>query len=301
MGATPLVLSFLSLGALRWIRRPEARRLVIFMQVVLAAIVFMTLRPSVWVWDSISLARFAQFPWRYFSLAIPALAILAGSVLAGEGAEEQPVEAAGWPRWAALAVLIAALLLSSYPYIQAEIEEPAEGPVSLAGLMRFQRTADEMTGSTIWTEVIPSWSPMADVFMLGEEITTKVDYSWVPQNETLAVDSRELDSVHEKVWVWAGAEGQKVRFYRFYYPGWKAYILDEETEQVLYEAEIETTGPQGLITVPVPQGRHFLLLRFEDTLVRVVGKILSGLTLAGLILLFVLRRVLGFGGGRRHA
>jgi hypothetical protein len=299
LGAVPLALSLLSLGALRGIRRREARWLVIFMQATLVSVVFMTLRSSVWVWESISLARFAQFPWRYFSLALPPLAILAGSVLAGE--HEQPEAPAGWPRWVALATLIAALLLSSFPYIQAEIQEPAEGPVSLAGLMRFQHMADEMTGSTIWTKEIPAWSPMADVFMLGEDVTTKVDYSWVPQNETLSVDSRELNSVREKVWVWAGDDEQTVRFYRFYYPGWNAYILDEETGQVLYEAEIETTGPQGLITVPVPQGRHFLLLQFEDTLVRIVGKIMSGLTLAGLIALFVLRHALGFGGGRRHA
>jgi len=301
LGAVPLALSFLSLGALRWIKRPEARRLIFFMQVMLVGVVFMTLQPAVWVWDTIPLARFAQFPWRYFSLAVPALAILSGSVLAGDNSRESENEEIGWPRWGAMAVLIGALLLSSYPYLQAEVQEPAEGPVSLAGLMRFQHTADEMTGSTIWTEEIPAWSPMADVFMAGGEVTTKVDYSVVPQNETLAVDSRELDSVHEKVWVWAGDDQQVVRFYRFYYPGWKAYILDEETEQVISEIDIDTTGPQGLITVPVPQGRHFLLLRFEDTLPRIAGKIVSGLTLAGLALLFVLRLALGFSGGQRHA
>lgn len=301
LGAVPLTLSILSLGVLRGIRRPETRRLIVFMQLALLGIVFMTLRPAVWLWDSVSLARFAQFPWRYLSLATPALAVLAGAVLAGDRDYGVGDESAAWPRWAAVAITAGALLFSSYPYIQAEIQEPAEGPVSLAGLMRFQHMADEMTGSTIWAEEIPSWSPMADIFMLGGEVTTKVDYSTVPQNETLAVDSRELDSVHEKVWVWAADDGQKVRFYRFYYPGWKAYILDEETEQVVSEVDIETTGPQGLITIPVPQGRHFLLLRFEDTPVRVIGKLLSGLTLAGLLLLFGLRRALGFAGGRRHA
>ena len=297
LGAAPLALSFLSLAAIRRSERRETRRLIIFWQILLVGIVFMTLRPAAGVWERISLARFAQFPWRYFSLALPALSILSASVLAGNGGEE---DEAGWPRWTVVALLVSALLLSIYPYLRAEIQEPAEGPVSLAGLMRFQHVADEMTGSTIWTTEIPTWSPMADIFMLGREVTTKVDYSWVPQNEILAVDSRELDSVHEKVWVWAADDQQSVRFYRFYYPGWKAYILDEETGEVLAEVPIETTGPHGLITVPVPQGRHFLLLRFEDTLPRLVGKALSGLTLAGLLLVYGLRRALGFGRSRRN-
>lgn len=292
LGAAPLALAFLSLLAWREVQKPELRRLLIFSQVACVGLVFMTLAPAAWIWDHTAfITRFTQFPWRYFSLVTPFLAILSGAVLAGDRfctADEDT----SWTRWIPSIVLASALLLSSYPYVRAEIREPAEGPVSLAGLMRFQRTANEMTGATIWTTEIPSWSPMADIYVKGGEVTTKVDYSVVPQNEILAVDLREMDSVHEKVWVWAADDQQQVRFYRFYYPGWKAYILDEKTEAFIAEAPITTTGPHGLITVPVPQGRHILLLRFEDTTPRIVGKAVSGLTLAGIALWALLGLIL---------
>ena len=282
LGAAPLALAFLSLLIWWRLRSPEARRLWAFAWVGLVGAVFMALPPAVAVWERVSFTRYAQFPWRYFSLAAPLLAVLAGTVLAEP---EEPAEEKGpWPRELAMVLLAGLVIWGSYPYVRAEIREPKEGPVSLAGLMRFQRTANEMTGSTIWTKEIPQWSPMADLFVNGQDITTRVDYSWVPQNEILAVDARGMTSISEKVWVWAADDQQSVRFYRFYYPGWKAYILDEQTEKVIAEAPIYTTGPQGLITVPVPQGRHLLLLRFEDTPPRRVGQALSAVTLAGLAL-----------------
>ncbi len=49
--------------------------------------------------------------------------------------------------WPAL-VLAGLLLLSSAPYYKVEMREPTkeQGPVSMAALMRFQRTSNEMTG-----------------------------------------------------------------------------------------------------------------------------------------------------------
>jgi hypothetical protein len=295
LGVVPLALAFFSPLALRAVRRPETRRLFIFCQLLLIGAAFMAMAPAAPIWERLALVRYAQFPWRYFALAAPALAVLSAAALAGE--EDAP---ARWPRWAPAILLAGLALLGSYPYLRAEIREPAEGPVSLASLMRFQRVSDHMTGATIWTPQIPSWSPMADIWIKGGQVTTRVDYSGVPQTETLAVDSREMNATHELVWVYARDAGQQVRFYRFYYPGWRAYILDEKTRKVVQEAPIATTGPQGLITVPVPAGRHFLLLRFEDTPPRIIGSALSGLTLAGLALLLAARRLLRT-GSRRYA
>jgi hypothetical protein len=301
LGAVPLALAFFSLAAGRALKRGEARRLIGFAQGLLVVSVFMALAPSAPVWERVSLVRFAQFPWRYFTLAAPALAILSAAALAGVE-EEWAERRIGWPAELPAFVLVAALLLNSYPYVRAEIRPPAEGPVSLAGLMRFQRVSDHMTGATIWTSQIPGWSSMADIMVAGGSVTTKVDYSVVPQNRTLAVDSLSLTSIEEKVWVWAGDGQQQVRFYRFYYPGWKAYLLEDKTERLIGELPITTTGPQGLITVPVPQGAHYLILRFEPTLVRRIGELASGLSLAGVLALLILRRALaGALAGGRHA
>ncbi len=71
-----------------------------------------------------------------------------------------------------------------------------QGPVSMAALMRFERTSNEMTGVTVWVdpEQIPVWSDMAELWVQGKEVTTRVDYSQVPQNETLAVNAEGMGS-----------------------------------------------------------------------------------------------------------
>jgi len=106
-----------------------------------------------------------------------------------------------------LLAIIAIILIGSYPLLQVKIEEPVEGPINLASLMRFQRTSDEMTGSTAWVKQIPYWSPMGDEYLrqeaMGEPITpvtSLIDYEVLDYSETgFVVDSLEHTTVMEKV------------------------------------------------------------------------------------------------------
>jgi hypothetical protein len=79
-------------------------------------------------------------------------------------------------------------------------------------------------------------------------------------------------------------------FNHFYYPGWRAYLLDGEHGNPIEKLEIipETTGTLGRMTVPVPPvGEGYILLRFEETRPRTVGKFISwstiGLLMVGAI------------------
>ena len=296
MGAVPAVLGTVALAAgARQRRRGFGHAL--FFAAVAAGSAFLMTWASAPLWEALSPVRFAQFPWRYQTLLAPALSLLAGSLLA----PPEPANALAQrePGLAAALFLGLLVLLGSYPYLQAQVvDEPKEGPVSLAALMRFQQWSDEMTGATIWTKEIPRWSPMADLHVAGQPVTTLVDYAAIPPGGVLGVHSLEMSSIHEKVWVYAADDRQEVIFYRFYYPGWHAYILDEHTEEVLAEVPIRTVGPEGRMAVRVPQGRHILLLRFEDTPVRRAGKALSAATVLAVLLLGAARLLLRRGGAR---
>jgi hypothetical protein len=185
------------------------------------------------------------------------------------------------------------LLLSSYPYLKVEMREPTveQGPVSYAALMRFQRTSDEMTGVTAWVDPTrrPIWSPLADEWVAGREVRTRVDYSRVPQNETLAVNSEEMGSAHEQVYFYAKDAGQVIPFNRFWYPGWRAYLLDGKDGRPIRELPLEReAGPLARILVPVPAGDGYILLRFEDTPLRAAAKWIT----YGTLLLITLAGVL---------
>ena len=245
-----------------------------------------------------SILGFAQFPWRWFAITALCLSVLSGLVV-----HERllpPITQLNLP----LLGVSAVILLSSYPYLQVQITESAEGPVSLAGLMRFQQSSDEMTGSTSWVDEIPTWSPMADDYMNQlqagvpvQPVTTIVDYTAVDYKK-LVVGSEAHNTIMEEVYFCTNLnkeekscsprDDQRIIFNQFYYPGWRAYLLDGKQGQPVQElpVEPETTGTLGRMTVPVPPvGEGFILLRFEDTPPRTIGKFVSlgtlGLLLCG--------------------
>ncbi|MEZ4862996.1 MAG: hypothetical protein R3C14_16880 [Caldilineaceae bacterium] len=244
-----------------------------------------------------TILRFAQFPWRWFNITALCVSVLSGLLMHERFV--QPLRRLNLP----LLTLIALILLSSYPYLKVEIKEPAEGPVSLAALMRFQQSSDEMTGSTRWVTEVPKWSDIADNYISQDEgggpvlpVTTNVDYTTVDY-ENLVVDSVAHNTIMEEVWFCTGLNkkersctprnDQRIVYNRFYYPGWRAYLLDGKHGQPVQELQIvpEETGVLGRITVPLPPvGEGYLLLRFEDTMSRIIGKRIS-LTMLALLML----------------
>jgi len=248
---------------------------------------------------------YAQFPWRYLMLAILPLSILPGTLVVAQRGKSQTTNrksqtANGDILWPAF-LLSTLLLLSSFPYLRVEMREPTveQGPVSYAALMRFQRTSDEMTGVTAWVDPQkrPNWSDMADLWVKGMAVTTRVDYSGVPQNRTLAVNSEDVGSAHEQVYWFAEGPGQSITFNRFWYPGWTAWLLDGKDGRPVRKLPLEReAGPLARIVVPVPVGEGYILLRFEDTPLRAAAKWIS-LAILGMVVVAVV--VLGIRRQRR--
>ena len=144
-----------------------------------------------------------------------------------------------------------------------------------------------MTGQTAWVQRIPNWSSLAEQVERGGKITTKVNYTALPPDNSVGVYSMEMSSVHELLWVGTKREDQAITFFIPYYPGWTAYIyedlgphdgnLDKDKGPVtrigplVEQPQLRTTPIEGWLVVPIPTGSHFLELRFEDTPIRVIG------------------------------
>jgi hypothetical protein len=233
------------------------------------------------------LLQSAQFPWRWLVIAALSSSLLVA--LAGHASIVVERERLSLP----LLALAAVLILASYPYLRVEIREPAEGPVSLAGLMRFQQSSDEMTGSTAWVKEIPTWSPMADYYISQDQaggpvepVETKLDYS-IFDYETFGASSVAHSTISEEIYYFNGRQmAQTLIFNHFYYPGWNAYLLDGEHGQRIEQIPItpEATGTLGRMTVEVPPGSGYLLLIYEDTPTRILGGVISLATAALLLI-----------------
>ena len=253
-----------------------AVRLLLFFAGLTAVIVFLMLGVSAPVWQALSLAQLAQFPWRLLTFTVVSMAFLCGA--AAKGARP----AKGLLDLSTL-ILVALLILGSLPYVKAELSEQE---VSLANLMRFQQSSDEMTGSTAWVKEIPTWSSMADYYIAGEPVTSKVNYSFLyAQPGENHARTLELGVYHELVEYLAQDGPVMISFDTFYYPGWHAYLLDPETNEVIEELPIAKRGDLGLMTVRVPQGLGRVLLQFEDTPVRKLGTFVTFASLALLIMM----------------
>lgn len=291
IGAVPLVLAILGVlgvwhaaGRLRW-------EILCFVVAAVGA-TFLSLNGSAPLWQLPVVGEilgFAQFPWRWLVIATIFISVLAGLVVLpinrarAQGGLDVP-----------LLALCAVIILGSYPYLRVEIVEPVEGPVSLAGLMRFQRSSDEMTGSTAWVSEIPTWSRMAQYYIDQDEagqtvepVSTLIDYSVVSYNrETgFVVDSVAHSTVMEEVFYWSPLPDRRIVYEHFYYPGWQAYLLDGRHGEPIAELPVipEEEGTLGRMTVPVPVGEGYVLLRFEDTPPRIVGRAITWFTICALL------------------
>jgi uncharacterized membrane protein len=78
----------------------------------------------------------------------------------------------------------------------------------------------------------------------------------------------------------SGQEKLRIVDYTFYFPGWKVFIDGKETP-----IEFQDPNYRGLITYWVPEGSHEVSVKYGDTKVRAISKILS---LAGISILSTL-------------
>jgi hypothetical protein len=292
LGIVPVVLGLFSLVTLLRRHRPrpagerDSVRLTTFFAVLTIVAVWLMLAASAPLWKALPLARLVQFPWRLLAVTAVSMAFLCGVVARGLRSERGPVQAAstGGAGIAVTLVLVALLILGSLPYMQTKMSEQS---VSLAGLMQFQQSSDEMTGSTAWVTDIPRWSPLADLYIAGEPLTSRINYTYLyrqAQTGKINAETLELHTNRERI-AYSATNPALITFNTFYYPGWRAYLLDADTGRPVQELPIATRGKLGLITVRVPAGEGQVLLRFEDTPIR---KLSTAITVASLVLVLAL-------------
>lgn len=307
IGAAALVLAVIGILA-AWRRSGRLRWEIALFALAAIGSVFVALQVAAPLWKLPivgSILGVAQFPWRWYSIMAVCLSILAGLVLGDAQTMTAPVPSSGaahdvtaHPAAAktldlALFLLAAMIILASYVYLKVQVSEPVEGPVSLAGLMRFQQSSDEMTGSTAWVKEIPTWSPMADYYIQQDAagkpvtaVTTNLDYN-IFDYKTFAADSIAHSTVMEEVYFFnQRQDGERLIFNHFYYPGWKAYLLSGKNGTPTRELPIipEESGVLGRMTIPLPLGEGYVLLRYEDTPPRTLGRWISWVTVGVLLL-----------------
>ncbi|HFD39338.1 MAG TPA: hypothetical protein ENJ31_05760 [Anaerolineae bacterium] len=272
LGAVPLILAGIAVVTLA--RRPgRERALIAFLAAATLLILFLMLPFSAPLWAALPLAALVQFPWRLLALTAVTLSILSGFSL--------PAQPPNLPIYQSTSPLLLSLIavLGSFTYTLPQYTPTpahAEEPVFA---VEFELEYSDMRGMTAWTQEMPTDSPLVEQYLAGAPLVTA---------EALApgasVEMIRAGGASDELRV-RSPEGTALRFYTYYFPGWRVYVDGER----LPAGALRPEGPYGLLTVDIPPGEHHVLLRWGDTPLRLGGRVLSlaclalavGLVIAG--------------------
>ncbi len=154
-----------------------------------------------------------------------------------------------------------------------------ERVIGLAELMRYQQDEGGMTSTTAWVKEPVTGSDMADAWLAGLKIRTRVvttDYA--PEVLWIGVlpGGVGMRTNGERIAFAANGDDLAITFKMYYYPGWRAYMVKPWSTAIIRELPIEVVDPSGNMRVPVARGAdQWLLLRFEDTPPRIAGQWIS--------------------------
>jgi hypothetical protein len=224
---------------------------------------FLMLRPAADVWDVVPAMPYLQFPWRLLGPTNVMLAVCAASATAL--LPKKP-----WRRWV-LAGSLALALLAALPLLYPPPWPARFGGTSPLDIIRWERDSQALgttsTGDFLpaTVEMIPSPAETLIQSYEGHGPVDKVNRATLPEGAEVTILSHAPD--HDRFRV-STSDPFVLRLYTFLFPGWRAYVDGRQVE-------IEIARPEGFITVPVPQGEHTVLVRFESTPARRAGWMVS--------------------------
>ncbi len=235
---------------------PVVRRstFVIFSALVAVFMITPLARP---LWDHLPLLSFAQFPWRFLSIASFFLALLAGGVVL---VADQPVARAAIALTGSLVLLAAGLLGLRTDYLIL-----TDADVTAERLSQYEWFTGNI-GTTVSAEYLtPESAPRP---WAGAWLNAGTRDRAVAVAGQMTAELVERDVTRQTWQIVAGEDGTEVLFPTMYWPGWRATVDGEEVELRPYPSS-------GLMALTVPAGEHVITLRLGRTPVRLAAEVLS--------------------------
>ncbi|MFB0537812.1 MAG: hypothetical protein ACETWR_22835 [Anaerolineae bacterium] len=269
LGLTAVILT-LVVAVLALRRRTSGRGMVLFFLGLTVVIILAMLPLSLPLWRLLPVAALVQFPWRLLVLTAFTLSVLAGAIV--QGAEGERRRDSGTNP--SLYVLLLVVILASFGYTLPEYTELSPRLETPAAPLDFELAHPDMVCMVAYTQEQPRSTPLVAQYLAGEPLVKAHALT-----EGAAVDMVRHGGGSEEIIVRSSQEAT-IQFYTYYFPGWRGYVDDQQVP-------IRPEAPYGLITLDVPAGEHQVKIRFGDTPVRVVGKVISLLSFG--FSLFLLR------------
>lgn len=214
------------------------KKIVILWFLVFFVSVFLSISQSTFLYEHLGFLRKFQFPWRFLILAGFACASISPIVLSKLKTKQ-------------LTILLIVLLLYSVQFITVKgyINHPDSYYSSFNGL-----GFDHGEGVTRWTSADISTPAKSKFELIGgkAEIT---DISIKPLEHKFKVDAKSRIQVLDNT---------------IYFPGWRVTIDGKKTP-----IEFQDMNHRGLITFYAPEGKHNILVSFQESRIRLLSDLIS--------------------------
>ena len=216
------------------------------------------------VWLQSSILLIAQFPWRLLIIVSLSLALFTGGVVLRIRSRLTRLFVAGL-----LAVLV---IVTNAPRLRWMESLPSDtGANPLAAVAQFEDETGAL-GTSSSAEFRPRW---ADSSQLIPDPAAGPGTAQVAllAGSNYGLAARAVDG-----------SGGPLRFTTFYFPGWEVTL---DGSRVL---QTHPSTSLGLLTVDLPPGHHEFELVWRGTEVQRIAGLITLMTLAGLVLLYGLRK-----------
>lgn len=216
---------------------------------------FMTHSKSTPIWQTIKSLEFLQFPWRFLTLSIFAASFVSGAI------------ALVLPRkFISLLLLVLLILNANYFRPRQWYPEMTDQEKFSGKSWQLLITSGIFDYLPIWAPLPPADPPKGDIFLKNGSYKTLVKKSNL-QKYSLDVST----------------DNTIVELQTYYFPGWKYWLDGVEVKN--YKLDPLVGRPQFSVT----SGHHELTARFTDTPIRLIGNLMSLISIGALGVYFLTR------------
>jgi hypothetical protein len=270
--------------------RSVPRGTILFFLAATLAIIWLMSPAAEFAWQVLPIASLVQFPWRLLGLTALTVSVVAAAVYplatraygtslprvaeGGDSSSPRRYENSS-PVPATLYILCLVVALGSFAYTlpqYTQVEDWRESPLAVVRWDQFS-PADRVAMVT-YTDQQPTSGPMEAQYIAGQPLQVATILKGTGTVQTL-----RHGGASDEVLVRAETP-VTVQFYTYDYPGWQVTV---GREPLVHRHE----PPYGLITVDVPAGEHHLALRMGTTPPRIAGGIISLVSVALCLVLFL--------------
>lgn len=204
-------------------------------------IIFLVVPLSTFVWEILTPLQILQMPWRFFFLSNLTLPLVIGYLLMVYKNKISLFK---------VSLVFIFIIIMFFPYL------------SFSNFYFYPNDSyyfkkEYETSNQLFPDFIPSYVKKLPDFAYTK-FNKSEDYDILKQN--IITQRYEIEIFAKK--------SIDLAVNTFYFPGWNAYIDNKKTN-IFYNNDF------GAIMIKVPQGYHKIFIKFEDTPIRKVSKIIS--------------------------